>query len=145
MQTISDYLESDHERLDEMLSVALELLDRRDFAKAAEQFADVSYGLDHHIDAEESVLFPAFEERTGLRGGATEVMRAEHVEIREWMSAVAASLASSNGVEARRGLRMLADLLESHNMKEEHILYPMTDDASDALERAALVRQMQEI
>lgn len=141
MQTISDYLESDHQRLDEMLSIALELLDRRDFAKAAEQFADVSYGLDHHINAEEGVLFPAFEKR----GGPTQVLRAEHVEIRRWISAVAASLAATNVAEARRGLRRLMDILASHNIKEEHILYPMTDDATDALGRETLVRQMQEI
>ena len=33
----------------------------------------------------------------------------------------------------------------SDYMKEEHILYPMTDGATDAAERGALVRQMQSI
>jgi iron-sulfur cluster repair protein YtfE (RIC family) len=142
MQTISDYLGSDHQRLDTMLSRVRELVEQREFARAAAQFKEFSHGLNHHIDAEERVLFPAFEERTGLRSGPTQVMRAEHIRIREWMSGVTASLNGSDDTEARRALNMLTDLLTSHNMKEEHILYPMTDGATDAEEREALVRQM---
>lgn len=143
--TISDYLESDHRRLDALLPDVLTLLEKEDVAAAAEQFAEFSAGLRRHIDAEERVLFPVFEEKTGITGGPTQVMRMEHQEIKSWMTRISDALSVRNVSGARQGLNMLTDVLSSHNMKEEHILYPMTDGATDDSERAALVREMQAI
>ena len=35
-----------------------------------------------HFCAEEQVLFPAFEEQTGMLTGPTQVMRSEHMQLR---------------------------------------------------------------
>lgn len=142
-RTVSDYLQFDHRRLDAMLPTVVELLGTGAFGGAADQFADFACGLNRHIEAEERVLFPAFEERTGMRTGPTVVMRAEHVEIREWMALVETSLKAQDDAGARHALTRLTATLSAHNMKEELMLYPMIDQAADGSERDALVRQMQ--
>ena len=47
--------------------------------------AEFTCGLSRHINVEEGVLFPTFEQMTGMTTGPTTVMRSEHVEIRRLM------------------------------------------------------------
>lgn len=143
-RTISDFLGYDHRRLDEILPDVERLIDRGALANAGERFAEFSCGLNRHIDAEERILFPAFEQVTGMTGGPTVVMRAEHVEIRRWMALVTASLDAQDAPGAKNAIGQLKGTLGAHNMKEEQILYPMTDRAiSSPRERDDLVRHMQ--
>ena len=142
-RTVSDYLEYDHRRLDSILPAVLQDIDNGDCAGAAARFAEFACGLNHHIEAEEQILFPSFEERTGMRTGPTMVMRAEHVEIRRAMRQVGDALAAGDSQNARSALAGLVDALSEHNMKEEHVLYPMTDEANAPGERDALVKKMQ--
>ena len=38
--------------------------------------------LREHLDMEEQLMFPAFEQATGMHSGPTQVMRAEHTQMR---------------------------------------------------------------
>ena len=60
------------------------------------------------------------------------------------MDAIAAALTAGNRDDLTRALSGLRAVLGEHNMKEEHVLYPMTDESTGS-ERAAddLVRRMQ--
>ncbi len=40
-------------------------------------FAAFTSDLFHHFDMEEKVMFPTFEEKTGMTGGPTQMMRME--------------------------------------------------------------------
>jgi uncharacterized protein (DUF2249 family)/hemerythrin superfamily protein len=143
-RTVSDYLAFDHDRLDGMLPEVERLVNAGDLAGAAERFAEFSCGLNHHIEAEEQVLFPDFELRTGMRSGPTVVMRAEHVEIRKWMAAASAALQAEDAAGFRDAIERMTDVLTQHNMKEEEILYPMADQArGDQRAQDVLVREMQ--
>ena len=143
-RTISDFLEYDHQRLDEILPDVERLIGRRALANAGERFAEFSCGLNRHINAEERILFPTFEQLTGMTGGPTVVMRADHVEIRRWMALVAATLDAQDVAGVTNAIGQLKGALAAHNMKEEQILYPMTDRAtSSPRERDDLVRHMQ--
>ncbi len=144
LRTISDFLESDHRRLDDILPSVGQMTDRGALANARERFAEFSCGLSRHIDAEEQILFPTFEQLTGMTTGPTVVMRAEHVEIRRWMALVAATLDAQDLAGVKRALGQLEGILAAHNIKEEQILYPMADRAtSSPRERDDLVRHMQ--
>lgn len=143
LRTVADYLGHDHRRLDAILPDVDRLVADGEFSRALERFRDFSCGLDHHIDAEEHVLFPAFESLTGMTHGPTVVMRAEHIEIRRWLGAVAASISASDAAGFRDALGQLTGVLVPHNMKEEGILYPMSDQAAGTHEADALVRRMQ--
>ena len=140
---VSEYLEYDHRRLDEILPDVRQLAGAGDFGTAAQRFAEFFCGLSRHIDAEEQILFPSFEQLTGITGGPTVVMRAEHVEIRREMSAIAEALDTRDGDAFASALGRMTGVLIDHNMKEEAILYPMTDRSADDRERDDLVRQMQ--
>ena len=143
-RSVTAYLQADHERLD---AIALEV-DRLavggSFAEARRRFGEFVCGLGWHIDVEEQVLFPAFEEKTGMTRGPTTVMRAEHVEIREGMRRVTAALDAGDAAAAKASLGELTALLGAHNMKEERMLYPMTDRAMGSAEaQEALVRRIE--
>ncbi|MEY4704226.1 MAG: hypothetical protein RL042_422, partial [Nitrospirota bacterium] len=70
-KTISAFFGQDHDRLDELLK-AFQQLKRLDFAKAKEAFKEFKFGLQRHIVWEEDLLFPIWEEKTGMaEGGPT--------------------------------------------------------------------------
>lgn len=127
--TVSEYLESDHRRLDAILPRVRELAAAGAYQDAATRFEEFVSGLDRHIEAEEQILFPTFEEATGMVAGPTSVMRSEHVEIRRWMETGAASLAGADRGGFEQAAGALSSVLAVHNMKEERMLYPMVDRA----------------
>lgn len=143
-RTISDFLGYDHRRLDEILPDVERMIEGGALANAGKRFAEFSCGLNRHIEAEERMLFPTIEQLTGMTVGPTSVMRAEHVEIRRWMTLVAASLDAQDVAGVKNAIGRLVETLSAHNMKEEQILYPMADRAaSSPRERDDLVRRMQ--
>jgi regulator of cell morphogenesis and NO signaling len=143
-RTISVYYEQDHDRLDELFK-AFQHSKRSDFAKAKEAFTEFKSGLQRHIVWEEELLFPLWEEKTGMsEGGPTFVMRAEHRQIGELLEAIHRKVAEDDSESDREEQRLLA-LLGSHNMKEERVLYPSIDQVTTEEERALVYRQMQDM
>ena len=138
----TEYLRGDHDRLDAILTHARQLVDAGSFERARELFGEFQCGLSRHIEIEEQIVFPTFEELTGIAAGPTRVMRMEHVEIRILMDTLAAALDSDDPKTLSRIDALVAELSD-HNLKEERLLYPMTDQAL-ATERArdALVSRM---
>ncbi len=143
-RNVTEFLESDHKRLDAIFSDVERLLAAGSLPESARRFAEGACGLNWHIDAEERVLFPAFEGATGNTSGPTAVMRAEHVEIRRLIDAVRAAMNLSDADRSRKAIRRLAEVLSEHNAKEEQILDPMTDRVIGAeRDRDDLVKRMQ--
>lgn len=142
MPTISDYLSSDHQRCDSLFATA-------EAAAAAQQpaasaaFAAFQDAMLHHLEMEESILFPAFEQATGSNMGPTRIMRMEHAQMRDLFAQMQNALASADA-ETFAGLaETLLILMQQHNLKEEQMLYPMSDRALG--NAAALVQQMREL
>jgi iron-sulfur cluster repair protein YtfE (RIC family) len=143
---VSEFLGGDHRRLDAMLSTVEGLVASGAFAQAAPGFAEFACGLSRHIDMEETVLFPAFEEKTGMADGPTRVMRAEHLEIRRLLDFLASAIGASDAAGFTDADRRLHEVLGEHNQKEERILYPMSDRvAGGERHRDDLVRKMQAV
>jgi hemerythrin-like domain-containing protein len=88
--------------------------------------------LENHFAAEEELLFPAFEGATGTREGPTQVMRYEHRQVRDLLAQMTAAAAAEDGDEFAGAAETLLVLMQQHNAKEEHILYPMCDSALSA-------------
>ena len=142
-RSVTGYLQADHRRLDAIIPAVERLADAGSFAEAQTCFGEFACGLGWHIDVEEQVLFPFFEAKTGMTRGPTEVMRVEHVDIRERIRAVAAALEAHDAARLRDALGELTTVLSSHNLKEERMLYPMTDRATDSFEaQERLVRRI---
>ncbi len=145
-RTVTEYLEGDHRRLDAILPGVERLVSQGAYGDAATRFAEFAGGLDRHIEAEERVLFPEFEARTGMCAGPTAVMRSEHVDIRHGMRRVSEAIAAREPAAVGEALGSLARILGLHNMKEERMLYPMTDQVvGDDAARADLVRRLQAV
>ena len=71
-------------------------------------------------------------------------MRQEHVLIRNAMRDAASALGADDAERFDVAVGAMKGVLGEHNMKEEHILYPMTDQAAGGeRERDDLVRRMQ--
>jgi uncharacterized protein (DUF2249 family) len=142
---VTELLMTDHARLDGILTEVSRLVIDGRFDEAGSQFAEFSCGLLRHIAMEETILFLVFEEATGDRsGGPTEVMRLEHVVIRRSMDEAAAGIGHKDAGRFGSAVMELRSTIGPHNMKEEHILYPMVDgQAGDARGRDDLVRRLQ--
>jgi len=143
-KTISEFYEQDHDRLDELFKT-FQQLKRSDFPRAKEAFKTFKFGLQRHIVWEEDVLFPLWEEKTGIsEGGPTFVMRAEHRQIGQQLEAIHGKVADQNPDSDQEEQTLLA-LLGSHNMKEERVLYPAIDQLASAEERATVFQNMKNI
>jgi uncharacterized protein (DUF2249 family)/hemerythrin superfamily protein len=143
-RSVNEYLGGDHRRLDQALADVMQFFDARNWRLARERFSEFTCGLNRHIDAEERVLFPRYEELDRANRGPTRVMRAEHIAIRELMDEVESALLAEDDKRASQWLQALAGDLESHNVKEESVLYPAVDQgvgSEDELDN--LVKAMQ--
>ncbi len=143
-QTISKFFEQDHDRLDELFKT-FQRLKRLDFVKAKEAFKDFKFGLQRHIVWEEDLLFPLWEEKTGMaEGGPTFVMRKEHRQIGGQLEAIHQKVAEQNP-DSDQEEQALLTLLGSHNMKEERVLYPSIDEVTSREERETVFLNMKNI
>jgi len=143
-RTITDLMQTDHKRLDEICARFLEAIKAAKWPHASEAWAEFSHGLKRHIRIEEELLFPAFEEKTGMKdAGPTFVMKMEHVDIKELLDQIAASTKAQNERGASDTAYRLTNILTDHNMKEEHILYPESDSFLTESERNGLVKKAQ--
>jgi iron-sulfur cluster repair protein YtfE (RIC family) len=142
--TISTFYEQDHDRLDELFKT-FQKFKRSDFAKAKEAFKEFKFGLQRHIVWEEDLLFPLWEKKTGMSdGGPTFVMRNEHRQIGQLLEAIHDKVADQN-LECDQEEQALLNLLGSHNMKEERVLYPAIDQVTNEEERETVFRNMKSI
>jgi len=123
---VSAFFAEDHRHCDEIWAEVEGAGD--DAGKLSVSFGRFHAAMERHLRMEEEVLFPAFEAATGMRGmGPTEVMRHEHRQMRALLSDMASAV-----TEGRRdALLDLGDtlmmLIQQHNVKEEGMLYPMSD------------------
>ena len=142
--TITAFYEQDHDRLDELFKT-FQQLKRSDFTKAKESFKEFKVGLQRHIVWEEDILFPLWEKETGItEGGATSVMRAEHRQIEQQLEAIHGRVAEQDP-NSDQAEQALLNLLGSHNMKEERVLYPGIDRVTSAGERDTIFQNMKNI
>ena len=142
--TITAFYEQDHDRLDELFKT-FQQLKQSDFAKAKESFKEFKVGLQRHIVWEEDILFPLWEKETGItEGGATSVMRAEHRQIEQQLEAIHGKVAEQDS-SSDQAEQALLNLLGSHNMKEERVLYPGIDRVTSAGERETIFQNMKSI
>lgn len=127
MDTIRELLGNHHRHCDEFFAGIEQAIGAGDWENASARFAQFETAMQQHFDVEETILFPAFEARTGMTMGPTAVMCSEHVQIRELMSAAAEAIAAHDAEEYDGYAETMHIMTQQHNMKEENVLYPMCD------------------
>ena len=141
MQTISGSMTADHRRCDEMFASAEESVASGDWKQGSDRFETFRRTAEHHFVMEEDILFPRFEEATGQMAGPTQVMRMEHVQMRQLFGEMQAALVSRQADEYLGLSETLMMIMQQHNMKEEQMLYPMMDRVLAGRE-SDLIREM---
>lgn len=144
MSSISEYLTHEHHHCDDLFAQAEEAADRGDWTATESDFGRFRQSTETHFEMEEKVLFPAFENATGMTMGPTQVMRMEHVQMRDVFAKMAQAVAARDGDEYLGLSETLLMLMQQHNLKEEQILYRMADQALGA-ESAALLDSMKSL
>jgi iron-sulfur cluster repair protein YtfE (RIC family) len=141
MGMILDYLGGDHRACDDLFASAEAAVAQKNWDNARSLFDRFQAAMAHHLRMEEEVLFPAFETRTGNTMGPTYVMRTEHEQIRALLQDMARAVLEADH-NAYLGLsETLNMLMQQHNLKEENMLYPMSDQVL-AADRETLIRSM---
>jgi len=144
MHTILDFLGSDHRACDDLFASAEAAVAQKNWDSARDLFAHFQAAMARHLAMEEEVLFPAFEARTGNSMGPTQVMRMEHAQMRSLLQDMASDVSTGN----QNGFLGLSEtlnmLMQQHNLKEENMLYPMSDRVLDS-ERDGLIRAMEAV
>ncbi|MBI5345145.1 MAG: DUF2249 domain-containing protein [Deltaproteobacteria bacterium] len=143
-RSVTEYMQTDHGRLDKIYGRFQEAVRDNRWEDASRDFKEFSLGLRRHIRIEEEILFPVFEEKTGMRdSGPTAVMRMEHADIKGLLDRITVAAGAENAREAKEAAYHLTNILADHNMKEEHILYPESDAFLSDSERVQVVKKGQ--
>jgi hypothetical protein len=116
--------DEEHRSLDHTLADVEFLAERRSFQSAAKRFGELRRGIERHLHAEETVLFPAFKERTKDPKKLLPFIEAQHRLIREGLDAVGAALSCSDYNAFCEELSYLAGLLRHHEADEKQLLQP---------------------
>lgn len=128
MTSIQEFMTQDHRHCDDSYAATEEQVAAGQWGNAAGCWQAFRNALDIHLRREEEVLFPAFEAKTGMSQGPTAVMRTEHEQMRSIVAQMDAALVERDA-ESFLGLaETLMILTQQHNMKEEQVLYPMSDE-----------------
>ena len=142
MGGIGDYMTDDHAQCDEHFALAEDAAQARDWEALSGKLDAFVDAMRRHFDLEESLLFPAFEARTGMTSGPTQMMRSEHEQMRELIDSLVQA-AQARDTDAYAGFaETLLLMMQQHNIKEEQMLYPMMDEALGG-EGEALLDRMQ--
>ena len=142
MTTILEFMSVDHDRLDNKIKMySAEKLVNVERAEGI--FLLFKSELERHIIWEEDILFPVFERKTGIKdGGPTSVMRMEHVQIKNHLQEIKRKLHTKINQDSCKEEVALFKVLESHNQKEENILYPGIDNLTNEQEKEQMIKQM---
>ena len=141
--SILSYMQKDHRDCDESFSQAETAAAKGDIEEALKAYERFKKETLHHFDVEQEVLFPAYEERTGMTQGPTMVMRMEHEQMRSLLDKMQEALEIDKDLKSFLGVaESMMIMLQQHNMKEEQMLYPAID-ATFAGESDLLISEIQ--
>jgi len=128
MTTINEFMTRDHRRCDELMAEAEEAASKQDWEAAENLTAAFQAAMERHFNMEEQVLFPAFEQQTGIVQGPTQMMRSEHQQMRRLLFQLKDAMERQAEDDFLDTTETLLIMMQQHNMKEEGILYPMSDE-----------------
>jgi hemerythrin-like domain-containing protein len=125
MATIKEYLTDDHRKCDEAFAQMEQAASSGSLADAKEAYNAFAADTERHFQMEERVMFPQFEEKTGMTMGPTQVMRHEHQQMRSILAQLETAIADENRDKFFGLTETMMIMMQQHNMKEEQMLYNM--------------------
>ncbi|MCK9454284.1 MAG: hemerythrin domain-containing protein [Sulfurimonas sp.] len=143
MSNIKEFMTQDHRDCDEIFAQMEDAVASKS-DEALSKFEEFSDALTNHFKMEEMVLFPQFENASGMTQGPTQVMVMEHEQMRELLSKMEDAIQAKDNDKFFGISETLMILMQQHNMKEEQMLYTMIqehlgDDADHIISRMRTV------
>ncbi len=142
---IAQYLTEEHRKCDNEYASVEEAVISGSWEEAEKLFGKFKEDTLLHFQKEEEVLFPVFEETTGMRMGPTQVMRHEHAQARELLNRLEEAIKTRDKDTFLSVGESLMILIQQHNMKEEQILYPMSDQHLNSEQMVGRMSELGEI
>jgi iron-sulfur cluster repair protein YtfE (RIC family) len=131
--SLKDFFALDHRRCDEKWAEVEAAAQAGNLELEKECWRTFQTEMLRHLRMEEEVMFPAFEQATGMTGGGpTFMMRAEHEQMRGLLEQIGAAVDAGDYDELLDLGDTLLMLIQQHNQKEEQMLYPMAERALTA-------------
>lgn len=130
--TLASFFLQDHRDCDADWIAVEKALNQGDAEAGRQAWAAFEKAMIRHFNMEEEVLFPAFETATGMTQGPTAVMRMEHEQMKGLMKQIGAALEANDFDEALDQGDTLLMVIQQHNVKEEGVLYPMSENTLGA-------------
>jgi len=127
MTSIPEFMTNKHRECDNFFTEAEAAVAKDDWSLALTNWQTFALELTKHFSQEEEVLFPQFEQATGMTAGPTQVMRMEHQQMRALVQDLDNALAAQEKDEYLGLSETLMVMMQQHNMKEEMMLYPMME------------------
>jgi len=122
MWDIGEAFAQDHRRLEQALEASVAHVNAARWDAAADAFATFRRGIEHHMQVEEEVLFPAVEQ--GAETPLTAILRKGHRDLRVFFDELDDALEARDAEEYVRIAASMRALLDRHDEKEEAELYP---------------------
>ncbi len=144
METISSFLTQDHRNCDEEFAALENAVASENWMEVENIYDKFSTDLVHHFNMEEKVMFPTFEEKTGMSGGPTQIMRMEHSQMLQVLEQMKEDIQKKDRDHFFGLSETLMMLMQQHNMKEEQMLYRMADAHLEE-ETNSVINQMKEL
>ena len=123
METISSFLTKDHRACDEEFANMENAVNSENWEEANTKLTKFNEDLLHHFNMEEKVMFPAFENKTGMTQGPTAMMRMEHDQMRGLLEDLKTDIRETNKNHFFGVSESLMMLKQQHNMKEENHVF----------------------
>jgi hemerythrin-like domain-containing protein len=137
-----------HKALKELFLQHQEALLDGDLARARDRLEEFERTLHHHMRGEEDLLLPVYERAGAIAGDPAVLFTGEHKRMRELLAGFRQALSSleQNPDGRKRGILWLLDrqatfknLMEHHDLREAHILYPALDRVTSEAERREIL------
>ena len=139
---LETFFREDHRACDALWSELESAVDAGDDARARSLWERFDARMRRHLAMEEEVLFPAFEQASGMMGGGpTAVMRMEHEQMRGVLAEMGRAAQGGDFEAVADHGDTLLMLIQQHNAKEEGVLYPMASQVLGG-QWAALAQQL---
>ena len=139
MANIKEFMTKDHRHCDDTFAEMEQKANSEGLAAAKELYTKMAEEMEHHFQMEERVIFPAFEEKTGMTEGPTQMMRMEHTQMRSLIKEIGEALDEDNKDRFFGLTETMMIMVQQHNMKEEQMLYTMVQQHLSADEEQIMM------
>lgn len=143
--SITAFMDAEHARIHGIWERTVAALYAEQFGALHGFVGDFIAALKRHINAEEQILFPAIEQKSG-DSEPTRAMRAEHRQMEHMLERLKPLLTVQElwtGIKAVEGQTIEpAALLRSHENKEHDVLYPLADKLLGPQEARNLITRL---